>query len=338
MHIRRLLRRALGDLRRTPTVVVAATGNQEALRVLWKQPSVTVYETRTTDGLNALLGRAQLVVLDREDLSALNLELSYIEQVLRNAALPHVDSAAFLEDPGHWIAEGRSFAGDLRSLPPRLAAFTSLDAGGVGKSTLALDLALGFARRTGLPVAILELSHARSGLLARLGDQSFIRPPVDAYTVATQGAEPGAWRDGRGTVTVVPMDGETMALLSPEVFRDLLLRLRSGHVLTIVEGGQPHRLWGPVQELADHVFVVAAASRLDTMANARALAEELRGAGGASKVSIVLNQASSLDGVAARFVQDVPYLTVARSSALARYADEKTARKLADSIWPGGRV
>ena len=187
-------------------------------------------------------------------------------------------------------------------------------------------------------MALVELSHARSSLLARLAAQGFVRPPVDAYTLATQGAEPGVWRDGRQSLTVVPMEGETMPLLSAEVFRDLLLRLRSQHVLTVVEGGQPHRLWNPVQEVADHVFVVAAASRLDTMANARALAEELRGPSGASKVSIVLNQASSLDGMAARFIQDVPYLAVARSTALARYADDKTARKLAASIWPGGRI
>jgi hypothetical protein len=338
MQIRRFMRRTLRGLRRTPTVVVAATGNLQALRDLWSRPGLAVYEVRTTDGLNGLLSQAQLVVLDAADLPPVAVDAGCIEQLMRDAALPCVDSTGFLSDPDRWIAEARSFAGDLRSLPPRLVTFTSLDAGGVGKSTLALNLALGFARRTGLPVALVELSHARSSLLARLAAQGFVRPPVDAYTLATQGAEPGVWRDGRQSLTVVPMEGETMPLLSAEVFRDLLLRLRSQHVLTVVEGGQPHRLWNPVQEVADHVFVVAAASRVDTMANARALAEELRGPSGASKVSIVLNQASSLDGMAARFIQDVPYLAVARSTALARYADDKTARKLAASIWPGGRI
>jgi Flp pilus assembly CpaE family ATPase len=339
MQITRFLRRTLRGLRGTQTVVVAATANSDALRVLWTQPGVAVREARTTDGVNALLGQAQLVVVDPNDMSAVTMDLACVEQVLRDHGLPCVGSATFLSDPQRWIAEGRSFGGDLHSLPARLVAFTSLDAGGVGKSTLALNLALGFARRTSLPVAIVELSHARSGLLARLPGQGFVRPPVDAYTLATQGADPGSWRDRRQAVTVVPMDGETMSLLSPEAFRDLLVRLRSQHVLTVVEGGQPHRLWYPVQELADQIFVVAASSRLDTMANARALAEELRGSGrGASKVSIVLNQASSMDSVAARFVQDMPYLTVSRSNAMSRYADGKTAQKLLASIWPGARL
>jgi Flp pilus assembly CpaE family ATPase len=339
MQIRRFLRRTLRGLRQTPTVVVAATANPHALRVLWMEGGVAVREARTTDEVNGLLDQAQLLVIDPGDLLAVTTEQTCLERIVRDSGLPSVDSATFLSDPQHWIAEGRSFSGDLHSLPARLVAFTSLDAGGVGKSTLALNLALGFARRTALPVAIVELSHARSGLLARLPGQGFIRPPIDAYTLATQGAEPGSWRDGSQAVTVVPMDGETMSLLSPEVFRDLLARLRAQHVLTVVEGGQPHRLWRPAQELADQVFVVAASSRLDTMANARALAEELRGAGNqASRVCVVLNQASSMDSVAARFVQDMPYLTVPRSSAMSRYADDKTALKLLASIWPGARL
>lgn len=339
MQIRRMLRRTLAGLHRAPTVVVAATANRDALRVLWTKAATAVHEARTTDGVNSLLGQAQLVVLDPEDLMPMTLDLVCVRQVLSDAGLPCVDSATFLHDPDHWIAEGRAFAGDLRSLPARLVAFTSLDAGGVGKSTLAVNLVLGFARRTGLPVAIVELSHARSGLLARLNAQGFVRPPVDAYTLATQGLEPGAWRCGKQTITLVPMDGETARLLSPEAFRDLLQRLRAQHVLTVVEGGQPHRLWYPVQELADQVFVVAAASRLDTMTNARSLTEELqnrreRGLG----VNVVLNLASSMDEIAARFVRDVPYLAVPKSSAMARFADDKTALKLLASIWPGARL
>src|SRR5512146_2358141 len=116
MDIRRFLRRTLRGLRRTPAVVVAATANLEALRALWSQPGLTVREARTTDGLNALLGEAQLVVLDRADLSTSAIDLGCIEQVMGEEALPCVDSAEFLRDPGRWIAEGRSFAGDLRSL------------------------------------------------------------------------------------------------------------------------------------------------------------------------------------------------------------------------------
>ena len=45
-----------------------------------------------------------------------------------------------------------------------------------------------------------------------------------------------------------------------------------------------------------------------------------------------------MDSVAARFVQDMPYLTVSRSNAMSRYADGKTAQKLLASIWPGARL
>ena len=324
--------RRLPFLGRRPTTVVAATGDPQVLAFLWGRPDLRVAEARTTDAVNNLLAEAQLVILDPAALRAGQVSRDYIYAALAGRHVPHTDPATFLADPARWLAEGQAFGGAVRSLPPRLVTFTSLASGGVGKTTLTLGLALTVAQRTRLPVAVVELTQGASGFLAVLDPAGFLADPPDAYTLATQGGEPAGWQRGRTELTVVPMDGRQGALLTVGDCTALLARLRAGHALTVVDAVQPHALWPAVQAAADRIFVVAAADRPDTVANAQMLAGEQDD----PRVAVVINQAGRLDRLASRVAQpERPLIAIPRRPAIARYADPLPA--LMAAIWPGIR-
>lgn len=324
--------RRLPFLGRRPTTVVAATGDPQVLAFLWGRPDLCVAEARTTDAVNNLLAAAQLVILDPAALRAGQVSRDYIYAALAGRHVPHIDPATFLADPVRWLAEGQAFGGAVRSLPPRLVTFTSLASGGVGKTTLTLGLALTVAQRTRLPVAVVELTQGASGFLAVLDPAGFLADPPDAYTLATQGGEPAGWQRGRTELTVVPMDGRQGALLTSGDCTALLARLRAGHALTVVDAVQPHALWPAVQAAADRIFVVAAADRPDTVANAQMLAGEQDD----PRVAVVINQAGRLDRLASRVAQpERPLIAIPRRPAIARYTDPLPA--LTAGIWPGIR-
>jgi len=325
--------RRLPFLGRRPTAVVAATGDPQVLAFLWARPDLRVAEARTTDAVNNLLAAAQLVILEPAALRAGQVSRDYIYAAIAGRHVPHTDPATFLADPARWLTEGRAFGGAAHSLPPRLVAFTSLASGGVGKTTLTLGLALTVAQRTRLPVAILELTQGASGFLAVLDPAGFLADPPDAYTLATQSGEPAGWQRGRTELTVVPMDGRQGALLTASDCAALLARLRAGHALTVVDAVQPHALWPAVQAAADRIFVVAAADRPDTVANAQMLASEQDDA----RVAVVINQAGRLDQLASRVAQgERPLIAIPRRTAIARYTDPLPA--LTAVIWPGIRI
>jgi Flp pilus assembly CpaE family ATPase len=316
--------------RRRPTTVVAATADPQVLAVLWARPDLVVREARTTDAVNSLLAAAQLVILEPAALQAGAVSGDYLYTALAQRRVPHIDAAGFLADPARWLAEGQAFGGAAAGLPPRLVAFTALASGGVGKTTLTLGLALAVARRARLPVAVVELTAGASGLLALLDPAGFLSDPPDAYTLATQGGEPAGWQGGRTELTVVPLTGRQGALLTGEAFAGLLARLRGSHALVVVDAGQPHALWPVVQAAADRIFVVAAADRPDTVANAQLLAGEPDD----PHVTWVLNQAGRLDRLAGRLASGArPWLVLPRRPAIARYADPLPA--LTAAVWPG---
>jgi hypothetical protein len=324
--------RRLPFLGRRPTTVVAATGDPQVLAFLWGRPDLRVVEARTTDAVNNLLAAAQLVILEPAALRAGQVSRDYIYAALAGRHVPHTDPATFLAEPARWLAEGQAFGGAVRSLPPRLVTFTSLASGGVGKTTLTLGLALTVAQRTRLPVAVVELTQGASGFLAVLDPAGFLADPSDAYTLATQGGEPAGWQRGRTELTVVPMDGRQGALLTVGDCAALLARLRAEHALTVVDAVQPHALWSAVQAAADRIFVVAAADRPDTVANAQMLAGEQDD----PRVAVVINQAGRLDRLASRVAQpERPLIAIPRRPTIARYADPLPA--LTAAIWPGIR-
>jgi len=129
------------------------------------------------------------------------------------------------------------------------------------------------------------------------------------------------------------MDGRQGALLTGEGCATLMARLRASHVLTVVDAVQPHPLWPAVAAAADPIFVVAAADRPDTVANAQAVLGEQD----ASRFRLVLNLAGSLDRLASRLAQPArPVIAIPRRTAIARFTDPLP--DLTAAIWPGVRL
>lgn len=323
--------RTLFPRQRVPAVAVA-TANPDVLRALWaRAETVQVREARTTAGLYALLERSQLVILDADDVLEVDVDLDQVRDVLERTQVPHCDSATFLADPDDWLKQAAAFWGDLRSLPPRLVTLTSLASGGVGKTTLSLNLAFTVSKR--LPVAVVELTHASSGFLSVLDEEHFTAKPLDAYTIISQAEEPARWKNGRGEIAVIPMDGRHAHLVGVGDFQDFMLRLRRRYSLTIVDAVQPHPLWEAVRMTADYIFVVASAQRTDTIANAQILVDEL---GDDPRVWTVMNMATAMDRLAGRLARTANMVTITERESIARYEDR--VPELISRIWPGVRL
>ena len=176
-----------------------------------------------------------------------------------------------------------------------------------------------------LPAAGSSTAHA-------LDPTGFLADPPDAYRLATQGGEPAGWWRSRAELTVVPMDGRQGGLLTAGDLTALLAKLRAGHALTVVDAAQPHALWPVVQAAADRLFIVAAADRPDTVANAQALLAEADD----PRRQLVLNLASNLDQLATRLARpNQPWLAIPRRAVIARHADPLPM--LTAAIWPGIR-
>ncbi len=312
--------------REAPIRVVLATRHARTLAWAWRRDDLVIEEVVSTTGLLAALNRAHLIVLRPDDLEAPSLSVDAALKAVEDAGVPCVAPDVFLADPDRFLAEARAFRGEVKALPPRLVAFTSLDSGGVGKTTLTLNLALAFARHTRLSVAVVELTRAASGFLPILAARGAEGAFPTAYDLLTRGESPGVWRRGDGQITVVPMEGRNVHLMSVETFGDLLDRVAADHVLTVVDVAQPHALWPAVRERADRIFVVAAAGRPETVANAHTLAAEL-GTG----ARLVLNMATAVDRVAAA---GEAYIPVPRSRRVAALRGEKEVRPLLQAVWP----
>ena len=305
--------------------LVLATRYREVLARVWHMDEVTVTEVITSTGLLAALERAHLVIASEEDLVDVGLLPARAVEIAATSGVPFAHPEDFLAEPDRYLAKARAFRGDVTALLPRCVAFTSLDSGGVGKTTLTLNLALAVARRTTMPVLVVELTRAASGLLPILAARGEGGPFPTAYDILTGGNAPGIWQEGNAHVTVVPMDGRNVHLMSVESFGDLLDRLSAEHVLTVVDAVQPHPLWPAVQERSDRIFILAAAGRPETIANARALQQDIPSA------RIVLNMATTLDRVAA---PGADTLVIPHSRRVAALRGEKEIRVLLRTIWP----
>jgi hypothetical protein len=129
------------------------------------------------------------------------------------------------------------------------------------------------------------------------------------------------------------MDGRQGALLTVAGCAALLARLRASHALVVVDAVQPHPLWPAVDAAADAIFVVAAADRPDTVANAQAALAEASD----PRQRLALNLADNLDQLATRLARpDQPWVAIPRRATIARYADPLPM--LTAAIWPGIRL
>lgn len=306
-----MLSRLLPRPARTPPPtleVLLATRSAAPLRALARVGVPhRVREAATTRGAYALLAGSHLVVLDADGPDALHeheVSFAALAHVLREHRLPTCGSAAFAANPEPFLRQAEACTGAVQSLPPRTVVFTGY-AGGVGKTSGALDTALTFARLTGLPVGLVEFCSGRYSALHVFTDP---RLPT-TFTVVNESrgtAAPahGVWRGA----SLVPMEQPRADLLEPADLRAWFAGddtacggFRGDHILTLVDVHQPHRLYreSGIEGLVDQFFVLADARRPDTVRLALGLAEELRQQT-TGAVALVCNLGAGLDSLAVR--------------------------------------
>jgi len=244
--------------KRTLTIL-AATRHAQALALLAACDDVEIAEALTTDGAYRLLEKAALAVVDEGDLAEGSLSREGLRVQLKAAGLPHTSGQDFAARPDHWLDVGRVSSGRVDALPPKVVAIANVS-GGVGKTTLCLDLARYVRAKLRLSALVVELGFGASAFQAITGAGL-----VDFYDIVTQNAEPSTWQG----VSLVPMRWDTARLTLADTARvqARLAALSAAHVLTLFDANPAHPLWPAALELVDEVLLVAT-SRPDTLHNA----------------------------------------------------------------------
>lgn len=266
--------------------VLVAAKALEIFEALQRIEDVEYEEALFTGQVYDAISSSQLVIIDYEDLVEHPYDVRMIRELLAESNMRTYSSEEFLLDPAKCVREAEIQPGGMTRLPEKYTMGFVSYSGGTGKTTLAMDAALHFARQTekqrkaSLPVMLVELIYGESALSSILG----LEMP-HLYDLATKtDLEPMRFKG----VTIIPMDYAYCKVLSIDLLRKYLKREMARHVLTIVDSYWPHGLIGAVKEDVDRWFVVAT-PRLDAIENARKLQEEL-GAG----AGIILNMMDSI--------------------------------------------
>ena len=266
--------------------VLVAARALDVFEALQRLEDVEYEEALFTGQIYSAIPSCQLIVIDYEDLVEHPYDVRMIRELLAESNVRSYSSAEFLRDPERCIREAEIRPGSMTRLPDKYTVGFVSYSGGTGRTTLALDTALHFARQTkkqrqtGLPVLLVEFIYGESALASILG----LEMP-HLYEMATKtDVEPMVFEG----VTVIPMDYDNCMNLSIDLLRSFFGRQMASHVLTIVDSYWPHGLIGAVQESVDRWFAVAT-PRLDAIENARKLQAEL-----GSEVGIIMNMMDSV--------------------------------------------
>ncbi len=259
--------------------VLVATKSVAVLEALRAMKDVELEPALFTDQIAKGIPTADLVIIDFGDIVEYPYEVGVIQSQLAEAQekrrLPWASSEAFLVAPEKLTQDATRTKGGTE-LPDKLTvAFTSYS-GGVGKTTLALDTALHFARQTERPVMMIEFVHGVSALAALTG----MEMPHMFDLTSNMDLHPSVFKG----VTLVPMDYDSCRVLPVEQLAKYLKRQVAKHTLTVVDAIQPHGLIKAIEPEVDEWLVVTT-PRLDAVGNAAKLIAELGG-----KASIVLNE------------------------------------------------
>lgn len=274
-------------------------------------------EAISTDIAYRQLEGCQLAVVEPEELQERQLSRDGLARILTESGIPWASAEEFAADPALWESRALAAHGSLEHLPCRCVAITSYS-GGVGKTTLALDTAIEFARAARLPVLAVEFGYGASAFQT-LADPGL--PTV--YDCVGGGKAPGKWRG----VDLLPMTWNLARLVPAKAFSDWLAQAKKGHVLTIVDVQYPHALLPAAQHLVDE-WLIFTTSRPDTVSNAVDLADKL------SPNRVVLNQRGWADGLALRgFHRDFEI----RYDPHADRLEGKLGRQLLSAVYPNVR-
>jgi hypothetical protein len=257
--------------------VLTATKALAVFDVLEGMEDVEQEQALFTGQIYDALSEVQLVIIDFEHVVEHPYDLELLRRVFAEEEILFASSEEFLAQPEHWRERALRVKGQLTRLPDkRVIAFVSYS-GGTGKTTLALDTALHFARRTKRAVMVAEFTYGVSALKGLTG----LEMP-QLFDLATQlDVRAANWKG----VTLVPMDYENCQDLPIEQISNYLEEEMDAHVLTIVDSRWPHGLIGAAQEEVDDWFVVAT-PRVDAVDNAQQLRSEL----GENMASIIINK------------------------------------------------
>ncbi len=314
------------------TVLLASRAESVAGALAQFSLPVTIREAFSTQGVYNALGGCHLAVVDQADLvESPGLTRAALQETLLQANLAVVTSAALAADPAAAEAQAQAAAGSLDKLPSRAVAFVNV-AGGVGKTTLALDLALFVQREFKVPVVVVELGYGVSAVKAITNQPNL----PHFYDVLEQNTALGKWQG----VDLLPMDYKTAQLAAgkPQQTAQLFARLRNSHVLTIFDVNPSHAYWPLARPLVDEVYAVVT-TRPDSLANALALLAEYTEArtsgtpDGQRPVKIIANRVRGLADKAALTgvtrVLDLPEIERAD-----RFPG-KLAKPLLNVVYPG---
>ena len=255
--------------RKKPLVVLLATRNEDAIQAAAeKLGDSTRREAFTTGSAFLHITGCNLIVLDVSDLTETDdVTREALAAAAAGSGATVISGAAFAQDPIRYESQARLSVGDLRTLPRRSIAHVNY-AGGVGKTTLALDLAAYFVRRTNLPAAVVELSQGASAFHA------LIDPGLPHFfDMLTQDTAPGIWRG----VTLVPMVYPSARMLLDGNHQQaiaFIAAIQQKHMLTVFDVVAAHPLWPEVRHLVQQIYVVVS-PRADSVLQGYAVVDEL---------------------------------------------------------------
>lgn len=260
--------------------VLVATKDLGVFDSLQGIDGLQIDEALFTGQIYEALPGAQLVIVDFDDLVEHPYSVGMLRGILSDSDVPFVSAEEFLAEPDSWLMEARRLGGEASDLPTkRTIGFVSYS-GGVGKTVLAMDTAAHFARRTELPVCLIEFTYGESAVTSLVGADV---PAL--FELATQpDVEPYVWEN----VTLVPMDYDNSRDLSIQLLGKYIKDVMREHVLTVIDVHWPHALIGAVRDEIDRWYVVGT-PRPDTVENAEKLAAEL-----GPKAAFLLNQKGGL--------------------------------------------
>jgi len=271
--------------------VLVATTSLETFSYLQGQKGLAIQPALYADQVAEALAAKdapRLVIVDWGDVILDGYPLPQLkEQLIRlqQKGTVCLSSQEFLAQPERYLKAVRESARDADGHLPlgrQCLAFVSYS-GGTGKTTLALDTARHFARRTKRPVLLVEFTYGHSALNALIG-----RKLPSLYELATQLVEtPANWQG----VSLIPMDYANCQDLSVTLFGQYLKRQMAAHDLTVVDSTWPHGLLGAIAAEVDRWLVVTTPRR-DALANARRLKTEL-----GDKATVILNCHVRVDGL-----------------------------------------
>ena len=259
--------------------VVVATKAAEVFDALQDKADY-VMGLYTREVYEALAKDTRLVIIDFDDLVPHpDTSMDMLRSVLAESGALVVTSDDFLAQPDRWLDEAKRKGKGRDPLEKLCIAFTSYS-GGTGKTTLALDTALHFARRTKLPVMLMEFTYGVSALDMMTGQEM-----PHLFDLTTQlDIEPTRWKG----VSLIPMDYENCQDLTMGFINNYVKKQMADHVLTVIDSQWPHGLIGAVKDEVDQWLVVAA-PRLVAVENAEKLRAELN-----PNASVIINQNGGL--------------------------------------------